>query len=102
MTASAFSETDFTEDLKKIDIPVWVAHGDDDQIVPIGASPSGPQAAPARHAEGVSRLPTRHGHHPRRRPQRRSPRLLPGIGRLRHRPDGSAGLAKVSSGRATL
>jgi non-heme chloroperoxidase len=33
----AFSETDFTEDLKKIDIPVLVMHGDDDQIVPIGA-----------------------------------------------------------------
>ncbi len=34
----AFSETDFTEDLKKIDIPVMVMHGDDDQIVPIGAA----------------------------------------------------------------
>jgi non-heme chloroperoxidase len=34
----AFSETDFTEDLKKIDVPVLVAHGDDDQIVPIEAS----------------------------------------------------------------
>ena len=34
----AFSETDFTEDLKKIDIPVFVMHGDDDQIVPIGAA----------------------------------------------------------------
>lgn len=34
----AFSETDFTEDLRKIDIPVMVMHGDDDQIVPIGAS----------------------------------------------------------------
>jgi non-heme chloroperoxidase len=33
-----FSETDFTEDLKRIDVPVLVAHGDDDQIVPIGAS----------------------------------------------------------------
>ncbi len=33
-----FSETDFTEDLKKFDIPTLVAHGDDDQIVPIGAS----------------------------------------------------------------
>jgi non-heme chloroperoxidase len=33
-----FSETDFTEDLKKINVPVLVAHGDDDQIVPIGAS----------------------------------------------------------------
>jgi non-heme chloroperoxidase len=34
----AFSETDFTEDLKKIDIPMLVMHGDDDQIVPIKAS----------------------------------------------------------------
>ena len=34
----AFSETDFTADLKKIDIPVLLMHGDDDQIVPIGAS----------------------------------------------------------------
>ena len=34
----AFSETDFTEDLKRIDIPVLVMHGDDDQIVPIVAS----------------------------------------------------------------
>jgi non-heme chloroperoxidase len=34
----AFSETDFTEDLKQIDIPVLVMHGDDDQIVPIGAA----------------------------------------------------------------
>ncbi|MBI1179315.1 MAG: alpha/beta fold hydrolase [Alphaproteobacteria bacterium] len=33
-----FSETDFTEDLKSIDIPVLVAHGDDDQIVPFAAS----------------------------------------------------------------
>jgi non-heme chloroperoxidase len=33
-----FSETDFTEDLKKIDVPTLVIHGDDDQIVPIGAS----------------------------------------------------------------
>jgi non-heme chloroperoxidase len=34
----AFSETDFTEDLRMIDVPVLVMHGDDDQIVPIGAS----------------------------------------------------------------
>jgi non-heme chloroperoxidase len=34
----AFSETDFTRDLKEIDVPVLVLHGDDDQIVPIGAS----------------------------------------------------------------
>ncbi|HYN55294.1 MAG TPA: alpha/beta hydrolase [Methylotenera sp.] len=34
----AFSETDFTEDLKKFDIPTLIVHGDDDQIVPIGTS----------------------------------------------------------------
>jgi non-heme chloroperoxidase len=34
----AFSETDLTEDLKKIDVPTLIIHGDDDQIVPIGAS----------------------------------------------------------------
>src|SRR5262245_19309394 len=34
----AFSETDFTEDLKRIDVPALIMHGDDDQIVPIGAS----------------------------------------------------------------
>ncbi len=34
----AFSETDFTEDLKRMDIPTLVLHGDDDQIVPIADS----------------------------------------------------------------
>jgi non-heme chloroperoxidase len=34
----AFSETDLTDDLKRIDVPTLIAHGDDDQIVPIGAS----------------------------------------------------------------
>jgi non-heme chloroperoxidase len=34
----AFSETDQTEDLKKIDVPTLILHGDDDQIVPIGVS----------------------------------------------------------------
>ena len=34
----AFSETDCTEDLKKFDVPTFIMHGDDDQIVPIGAS----------------------------------------------------------------
>jgi non-heme chloroperoxidase len=33
-----FSEVDYTEDLKKIEAPVLVIHGDDDQIVPVGAS----------------------------------------------------------------
>lgn len=35
---AAFSATDFTEDLKKFDIPTLVVHGDDDQIVPIDAA----------------------------------------------------------------
>jgi non-heme chloroperoxidase len=34
----AFSETDFTDDLKSIDVPTLILHGDDDQIVPIGSS----------------------------------------------------------------
>jgi non-heme chloroperoxidase len=35
---AVFSETDFTEDLKQIDVPVLVLHGDDDQVVPIADS----------------------------------------------------------------
>lgn len=34
----AFSETDFTEDLKKFDVPTLIIHGDDDQVVPIDAA----------------------------------------------------------------
>ena len=34
----AFSETDFTDDLKQFDVPTLIIHGDDDQIVPIDAS----------------------------------------------------------------
>jgi non-heme chloroperoxidase len=34
----AFSETDFTDDLKRFDVPTLILHGEDDQIVPIGAS----------------------------------------------------------------
>ena len=34
--SKAFSETDFTEDLKKFDVPTLILHGDDDQVVPIG------------------------------------------------------------------
>lgn len=35
---AAFSETDFTDDLKAIEVPTLVMHGDDDQVVPIAAS----------------------------------------------------------------
>ena len=34
----AFSETDLTDDLKHIDVPALIIHGDDDQIVPIGSA----------------------------------------------------------------
>jgi non-heme chloroperoxidase len=34
----AFSETDFTEDLKKFDVPTLFLHGEDDQVVPLNAS----------------------------------------------------------------
>ncbi|MGC2289082.1 MAG: alpha/beta hydrolase [Thermoplasmata archaeon] len=37
-TIKVFSETDFTEDLKKFDVPTLILHGDDDQIVPIADS----------------------------------------------------------------
>ena len=37
-SVKAFSETDQTEDLEKIDVPTLILHGDDDQIVPIAAS----------------------------------------------------------------
>ncbi len=50
----AFSETDQTEDLKRIDVPVLQLHGDDDQIVPFVAS-----ALKARAAEERSSRSTR-------------------------------------------
>jgi non-heme chloroperoxidase len=66
----AFSETDFTEDLKKIDIPTLIMHGDDDQIVPIGAAglmsaklvknstlkvyPGFPHGMPTTHADKIN------------------------------------------------
>src|SRR6478672_2417676 len=66
----AFSETDFTEDLKKIDVPTLILHGDDDQIVPIADSallsskivkgatlkviPGAPHGMPTTHAEQIN------------------------------------------------
>ena len=52
----AFSQTDFTADLKKIDVPVLVMHGDDDQIVPY--ADSGPLVGQAPE-ERDAREPTR-------------------------------------------
>ena len=70
----AFSETDLTEDLKKIDVPTLIIHGDDDQIVPIAASaevavkivkdatlkvyPGAPHGLPMRRPTRTSSTPT--------------------------------------------
>ncbi|MCM3870141.1 MAG: alpha/beta hydrolase, partial [Pyrinomonadaceae bacterium] len=67
----AFSETDFTEDLKAIDVPTLVMHGDDDQIVPykdaallsikllkkgaLKIYPGFPHGMPATHADVINK-----------------------------------------------
>jgi non-heme chloroperoxidase len=58
-----FSETDLTEDLKRMDLPTLIIHGDDDQIVPIGASAMlssklAPQATLKVYAGAPHGLPT--------------------------------------------
>ncbi len=66
----AFSETDFTEDLKKFDVPTLILHGEDDQIVPIAAAgrssakivkgatlktyPGFPHGMPTTHADQIN------------------------------------------------
>jgi pimeloyl-ACP methyl ester carboxylesterase len=71
----AFSQTDFTEDLREITVPVLVLHGDDDQIVPY--------ATEERDAEDLQGLPARYAHHERgddqRRPARIHQRLIEGV-----------------------
>ena len=68
----AFSQTDFTEDLKKITVPVLVMHGDDDQIVPYADSaPLSARARAKRDAEDLRGIPSRHADHPGRHDQRR-------------------------------
>ena len=75
----AFSQTDFTEDLKKITVPVLVMHGDDDQIVPYADSgPLSAEARAERDAEDVRGIPARHADHPGRHDQRR-PAGLPAV-----------------------
>ena len=59
----AFSETDFTEDLKSINVPTLVMHGDDDQIVPDRRFRAAlGEAAEARHAQGLRESAARHVH----------------------------------------
>ena len=74
----AFSETDTTEDLKKFDIPTLFLHGDDDQIVPIGAcGPAGLQDRQGCQAQGLQGRTAWHVHDQEGRDQRGLVRLPP-------------------------
>ena len=76
----AFSETDFTEDLKIIDVPTLVMHGDDDQIVPIADSaPLSAKLLKNGTSEGLREVPARHVHDARRRGESRPARLHQGL-----------------------
>ncbi len=68
----AFSETDFTEDLKKFDVPTLIIHGDDDQIVPIAdAGPLASETDQRRGAQGLQGCAARHLPDAQGRDQRR-------------------------------
>ena len=68
----AFSETDFTEDLKKFDVPTLILHGDDDQIVPDRSGSSAVrEAREGRYPEDLSRFSARDAYNQRRPDQRR-------------------------------
>ena len=72
----AFSETDFTEDLKKFDVPTLVLHGEDDQIVPV--KNSAVKVGPTHQGREGNLLPgraARHHRHTSGSDQRGSARL---------------------------
>ena len=72
----AFSQTDFTEDLKKINVPVLVMHSEDDQIVPyVAAGPLSAKLLKHGTLKTYKDLPARHADHPCRRDQRGSSRV---------------------------
>jgi pimeloyl-ACP methyl ester carboxylesterase len=76
----AFSETDFTEDLKIITVPTFVMHGDDDQIVPIADSALlSSMLLQNAMLKGLRDTSARHVHHPCRRHNPRHPRLHQGL-----------------------
>ncbi len=82
----AFSETDFTEDLKKIDVPTLILHGDDDQIVPIGAAALHVRKnRQERYAQSVSRLSSWNAHDACRPDRCRHAGILQGAPAQRHR-----------------
>ena len=73
----AFSQTDFTDDLKKITVPVLVMHGDDDQIVPYAdAGPCRQAPGRTRDPEDLQELPARSADHARRYDQCRPASVL--------------------------
>jgi hypothetical protein len=77
-------ECKVTEDLKKIEVPVLVLHGDDDQIVPISESALlSVKLLKKQRVEVVQRLSAWHGNDPRRHHQQGLARLLQGVRSLR-------------------
>ena len=88
----AFSETDFTEDLKKFDVPTLVLHGEDDQIVPVkdSAKKSAKLIKGAKEIYYPGRAARHHGHASgsgQRRPARVYPSMRrdPGVPRSNRR-----------------
>ena len=91
----AFSETDFTEDLKIINVPTLVMHGDDDQIVPIADSALlSAKLLKKGDAEGLREVSARHVHDPRRCDQPRPARLYSGIADAPEKGTGNVGLLR--------
>ena len=79
----AFSQTDFTEDLKTINVPVLVMHSEDDQIVPyVAAGPLSAKLLKRQHVQELQGLSARHAHHPCRHGQRGPSRLHQELRRL--------------------
>ena len=82
----AFSQTDFTEDLKKITVPVLVMHSEDDQIVPYADCRAVVgEAVEERDAEDLQGLSARHAHHGSGHHQRRPARVHQGMNADRRR-----------------
>ena len=76
----AFSQTDFTEDLKKITVPVLVMHSEDDQIVPyVAAGPLSAKLAQEWDAEDLQGLSARHADHGSGHDQRRPAGVYQGM-----------------------
>ena len=80
----AFSQTDFTEDLKKITVPVLVMHSEDDQIVPyVAAGPLSAKIVEERHAENLQGFSARHAHHGSGHHQRGPAGVFQGLAHIR-------------------